>query len=209
MSVLNQIAFYQERRDEVPNQELAHKLAAAKDKAGTQEIAENLWNKNKNIRSDCLKVLYEIGYIDPALIADYVEDFLKLLNSKNNRMVWGAMIALGTIAAKRPHEIWAHIDDVIHVVDQGTLITVVWGIRVLAAVAAADEEYSQKLSPILLAQLQKCIPRDVPTHAESMLCAVNAINQQEFLAILTARQPEMSASQLARLKKVIRTLQKH
>ena len=208
MSVLNQIALYQERRDEVPNQELAHKLAAAKDKAGIQEIAENLWNKNKNVQSDCLKVLYEIGYIDPDLIADYVEDFLKLLNSKNNRMVWGAMIALGTIAAKRPHEIWAHIDDVIHVVDQGTLITVVWGIRVLAAVAAADEEYSQKLSPILLAQLQKCIPRDVPTHADSMLCAVNAINQQEFLAVLTARQPEMSASQLARLKRVVRTLQK-
>ena len=27
MSVLNQIAFYQDRRDEVPNQELARKLA--------------------------------------------------------------------------------------------------------------------------------------------------------------------------------------
>jgi hypothetical protein len=208
MSVLNQIAFYQERRDEVPNQELAHKLAAAKDKAGIQEIAENLWNKNKSIQSDCLKVLYEIGYIDPDLIADYVEDFLKLLNSKTNRMVWGAMIALATIAAKRPHDIWVHIDDVVRVVDRGTVITVVWGIKVLAAVAAADEKYSRKLFPILLVQLQKCIPRDVPTHAESMLCAVNASNQQEFLAVLTARQPEMSASQLARLKKVIRTLQK-
>jgi hypothetical protein len=118
------------------------------------------------------------------------------------------MIALATIAAKRPHDICAHIDDVVRVVDHGTVITVVWGIKVLAAVAAADEKYSWKLFPILLAQLQKCIPRDVPTHAESMLCAVNASNQQEFLAVLTARQPEMSASQLARLKKVIRTLQK-
>jgi hypothetical protein len=208
MSVLDQIAFYQERRDEVPNQELAYKLAAAKDKAGIREIAENLWNKNKNVQSDCLKVLYEIGYIDSDLIADYVEDFLKLLNSKNNRMVWGAMIALGTIAVKRPHEIWTHIDDVIRVVDHGTVITVVWGIKVLAAVAAAGEIYSRKLFPFLLAQLQKCIPRDVPTHAENMLGAVNASNQQEFLAVLTARQPEMSASQLARLKKVFRTLQK-
>lgn len=123
-------------------------------------------------------------------------------------MVWGAMIALGTFAAKRPHEIWAHIDDVIRVVEHGTVITVVWGIRVLAAVAAVDKKYSQKLFPILLAQLQKCIPRDVPTHAESMLCAVDANNQQEFLAVLTARQPEMSASQLVRLKKVVQTLQK-
>jgi hypothetical protein len=208
MSALNQIAFYQERRDEVPNQELARKLAESKDIAGIREIADNLWNKNKNVQSDCLKVLYEIGYIEPGLIADYVGEFLKLLNSKNNRMVWGAMIALGTIAAKRSHEIWAHIDDVVRSVDQGTLITVVWGIRVLAVVASADEDYSQKLFPILLEQLQKCIPRDVPTHAESMLCAVNAHNQQEFLEVLMARQPEMSASQLTRLKKIIRMSQK-
>lgn len=208
MSVLNQIAFYQNRRDEVPNQELARTLAAAKDKAGVQEIAENLWNKNKNIHSDCLKVLYEIGYIDPDLIADYVEDFLKLLKSKNNRMVWGAMIALGTVADKRPHDIWVKIDDVIHTVDQGSVITVVWGVKVMAAVAAADQRYSQKLFPDLITQLQKCIPRDVPTHAENMLCAVDAGNQQEFLAVLARREPEMSPSQVARLKKVIRTLQR-
>jgi uncharacterized protein (DUF2235 family) len=207
MSVLNKIAYYQDRRDEVPNQELARELAASGDTAGIQEIAENLWNKNKNVQSDCLKVLYEIGYIDPKLIAGYVEDFLKLLKSKYNRMVWGAMIALGTIAEKRPHEIWAKIDDVIHTVDQGTVIMIVWGVKVLAAVAAADENYSRKLFPVLINQLQKCIPRDVPTHAESMLCAVNAGNRQEFLAVLTARQPEMSPAQVTRLKKVIRALQ--
>jgi hypothetical protein len=209
MSVLNQIAFYQNRRDEIPNQELARQLADDRDKTGIKEIAENLWTKNKNVQSDCLKVLYEIGYIDPDLIADYVEDFLSLLESRNNRMVWGAMIALGSIAGTRPHEIWAKIDDVLHVFDQGSLITVVWGFRVLAAVAAADETYSQKLFPILIAQLQKCIPRDVPTHAESMLCAVNPGNQPEFLAVLAARQPEMSPAQASRLKKVIRKLQVH
>ena len=208
MSVLNQIAFYQDRRDEVPNQELARKLAAARNTDGIQEIAENLWNKDKNIQSDCLKVLYEIGYLDPQLIAGYVEDFLKLLKSKNNRMVWGAMIALGSIADQRPHEIWAKIDDVIHTVDQGTVITVVWGVRALAAVAAADESYSRRIFPILIAQLQKCIPRDVSTHAESMLCTVNAGNQPEFLAVLAARQPEMSPAQVARLKKVFRKVQK-
>jgi len=209
MSVLNQIAFYQDRRDEVPNQELARKLAAARDTAGIQEIAENLWNKDRNIHSDCLKVLYEIGYLDSELIAGYVVDFLKLLKSKNNRMVWGAMIALGTIADKRPHEIWGNIDDVIRTVDQGTVITVVWGVKVLAVVATADENYSRKIFPILIAQLRKCIPRDVPTHAESMLCAVNAGNQPEFLAVLAARQPEMSPAQVNRLKKVIRMVQKY
>jgi hypothetical protein len=41
-------------------------------------------------------------------------------------------------------------------------------------------------------------------HAESILPAIDAENKQEFLNILEARKPEMTASQLARLKKVIK-----
>ena len=69
MSTLEKIAFYQNRRDEVPNQLLAKELAATKNKEGIREIAANLENKNKNVRSDCLKVLYEIGYLEPGLIS--------------------------------------------------------------------------------------------------------------------------------------------
>jgi 3-dehydroquinate dehydratase len=64
MSVLNRLAHSLGRRDEVPNQELARELAAKKNKAGIKEIAENLWNKDKNIQADCIKVLYEVGVID-------------------------------------------------------------------------------------------------------------------------------------------------
>jgi hypothetical protein len=207
MSVLNGIAYYQNRRDEVPNQELAHRLAESRDEPGIREIAGNLWNRNKNIRSDCLKVLYEIGYLRPELIAAYVEDFLKLLNDKENRMVWGGMIGLSTIADLRPQEIWRHIDEVMAAVEQGTLITVVWGIKTLARVAAADKAYSKKLFPILIGQLQKCMPRDLPMHAESVRWAVDAGNQDEFLAVLKGRQPELKASQLGRLRKAMKGLE--
>ncbi len=60
MSVLQRIAHFQNRRDEVPNQELARDLAARRDLDGICEIAENLRNKNKGIQADCLKVLCEI-----------------------------------------------------------------------------------------------------------------------------------------------------
>lgn len=204
MTAINGIAYYQNRRDEVPNQELARQLAESEDKAGIHEIAENLWNKNKNVRSDCLKVLYEIGYIRPDLIADYVNDFLKLLKDKENRMVWGAMIGLATIADLRPYEIWEQIDDVIDAVDHGSLITVVWGVKTLAHVAAADKTYHSRLFPILLTQLQTCIPRDVPMHAESMLVAVNKANSASFLTELEKRKPELTGSQLTRLTKVVK-----
>ena len=75
MPALDKISYYQNRRDEVPNQELAKELAQARDQTGIAEIAANLVNKNKNVHSDCLKVLYEIGCLDPALIAPYMNDF--------------------------------------------------------------------------------------------------------------------------------------
>jgi len=99
MSVIERISYYRGIRDEVPNQELARDLAATGNTAGVKEIAEHLWDKNANVRSDCLKVLYETGYIDPELIAPYAGDFLKLLVSKQNRLVWGAMIALSCVAS--------------------------------------------------------------------------------------------------------------
>ena len=207
MSALNKIAFFQNRRGEIPNQELARALAISKDWRGIQEVAENLWNKNRSIRSDCLKVLYEIGYIDPGLIADYVDDFLKLLRDKENRMVWGAMIALASVADRRPKEIWQSIEDVVRVTKRGTVITLVWGVRTMARVAAASPRYRKVLFPILIGHVRTCIPRDVPTHAESMLCAVTKSNSKEFLGVLEKRRKELSPSQTARLKKVIRRVE--
>ncbi len=204
--MLDRIAFLQNRRDEVPNQLLAKDLAENENTAGIKEIAKNLQNKNQNIQSDCLKVLYEIGYLKPVLIADYAQNFLALLKSKNNRMVWGAMIALATIADKKPKEIYARLGDVTDAMDKGTLITVVWGTKVLAKVAAADKTYKQKIFPLLTTQLKNCLPRDVPMHAESILTAIDAENKQEFLSIIDDRKPEMTVSQLARLKKVTKNL---
>lgn len=204
MSVLGKIAYFQKRRDEVPNQQLARELAETKNRKGIQEIAENLWNKNRNIQSDCLKVLYEIGYIDPGLIANYVQDFLKLL--KNNRLVWGGMIALATIAEKRPREIWKNIDDVIDAVEHGSLITAVWGVKTLARVACADKKYHTRIFPILLGQLEKCLPRDLPSHGESMLCAVDRINEKKLSSVLDRRRRDMNSSQTARLARILKKL---
>ena len=105
MSVLKRIAFFQNRRDEVPNLELAKDLAERGDRESIGEIVHNLHHENANVRSDCLKVLYEIGYLRPELIADYVGEFLALVGDKHNRMVWGGMIALSTIAGIRAGEI--------------------------------------------------------------------------------------------------------
>jgi len=206
MSVLNSIAFFQKRRDEVPNKELAKTLAETENKAGIAEIVANLKYKNRNVQSDCLGVLYHIGYVKPNLIADYVEDFLSLLESKNNRLVWGAMIALSTIAEIKPVEICAKLNVVKRAIDNGTLITVVWGVKTLAKVAGSNKTCKSDIEPMLLSQLKNCTPRDVATHFESSLPAIDGENKSLFLSVVEDRKKEMSPTQLARLKKALKNL---
>ncbi|MGD0707052.1 MAG: hypothetical protein ABSA51_01215 [Anaerolineaceae bacterium] len=208
MSVLKKIAYYQDQRDDVANQELAKELAATRNLEGIKEIAENLWNRDQNVQSDCLKVLYEIGYLDPTLIAGYVGDFLKLLNSKNNRMVWGSMIALSTIAALQAEEIYKHYEEIQVVMGQGSVITMDNGVKTLAIVASKNEEYRKRLFPYLLKHLETCRLKEVPQHAEKAVVAVDAKNKSEFIGVLEMRMAGMTASQLARVKRVIKEAEK-
>jgi hypothetical protein len=205
---LNKISFFQSRRDEIPNKLLAKELAAADNKAGIAEIADNLWNDNKNIQSDCLKVLYEIGYLKPELIADYVEDFLKLITHRNNRLVWGGMIALATIASIKAEEILGSLDKVISAMRAGSVITVDSAVKVLSAVSSKRKEYSDKIFPLLIEHLQSCRPKEIPQHAESILVAVNASNKTGFLAVLKSREDLLTPPQMTRVKKLYRALER-
>jgi HEAT repeat protein len=76
MSILSKLASALNRKDEVPNQDLAKQLATKGDKKAIQELVDNLNNKNKAIQSDCIKVLYEIGERKPQLIAEHVKEFI-------------------------------------------------------------------------------------------------------------------------------------
>lgn len=204
MPALERIAHFQNRRDEVPNQELARDLAKRKDRKGIQEIADNLWNKDKDIQADCIKVLYEVGYIDAALIAGYAEDFVRLLKSKNNRLVWGGMIALGVVADQKADVVLAHLDEIRKAMKDGSVITVDNAVQVLARAASAGEKYRKVMFPLLVEHLRTCRPKDVPQHAEKSLPAVTAGNRKEFVAVLTKRMGDLSGSGLARVKKVIK-----
>jgi hypothetical protein len=204
MSALERIAHFQNRRDEVPNQDLARDLASKKDRGGIREIAQNLWNKDKNIQADCIKVLYEVGYPNPGLIAEYAGDFVKLLGSKNNRLVWGAMIALGTVADLKPDVVFAHLDEIKRAMNQGSVITMDYGVLTLAGAASKNPKLNKAVFPFLLQHLRTCRPKDVPQHSEKTLPAVNAANKSQFVATLKKRMDDLSGGGLARVKKVIK-----
>jgi hypothetical protein len=208
MSVLNKIAFFQNRRDEIPNQETARELARTHNQTDIREIADNLWNKEPNIASDCLKVLYELGYLAPELVADYVDDFLKLLKHRNNRMVWGGMIALSTIASLRADTIFPHVDEIQKTMAAGSVITNDAGMKTLCAVAAQKTDYRRTLLPYLFERLANARPVDAPRYAEFIVVAVSPKEKAKFVSILGKWIESAPAARQARLKKVLKQAEK-
>jgi hypothetical protein len=208
MSVLNRIAHFQNRRDEVPNQELARQLAQGDDREGIREIAENLQNKNSNIQADCIKVLYEIGYLKPELVAGYADDFIRLLKSRNNRLVWGGMIALSSVARLAAEALEAHIPEIQKAMERGSVITVDAGVAALAGIAATGDERRRRILPYLLEHLSTCRPKDVPQHAEKTLPAVGPEGKKAFIGVLEKRLEDLNVSQTKRVKKVIKDAEK-
>lgn len=205
MSVLDRLACAMGRRDEVPNQELAKALAAAGDRVGITELAANLQNKNNDIASDCIKTLYEIGYLQPELIAEHWKAILPLLRSRHNRLVWGGMITLATIAHLKAGELFPERKEILKAMESGSVITVENSVKVLAAIAAVKPEYNRELFPVLIEHLRTCRPKEVPQHAESTLPAVNLENKAEFLEVLEKRKGDLGGGQINRIRRVIKT----
>jgi hypothetical protein len=205
MSVLPGLASAQGRKDEEPNKELARELVARNDTEGIQEVAENLRNEDRRVRTDCLSVLEQVGLLDPAMIEDYAGDFIELLFSRDNRLVWAAMIDLALVADRKPDEIFARYHEIVPVIEEGSVITRDNGIKVLAKVAAARPDYGQVIMPYLLEQLGSCRTKSVPQYGESIRVAVGSEYQEQYLGILEGRLDQLSAAQQRRVKRLRKT----
>jgi hypothetical protein len=207
-ALLKRLAYLQTRRDRTPNLDLARDLAAREDKSGIREIAQNLWNENKNIHHDCLHVMYEIGRVEPLLIAPYAQDFVKLLQSKNHDTVSGAMTALSEIAKVDADFIFKHLNEIRKAGETGSAATVEKFISTLAYAASANDDYNKTIFPDLLKQLSVCRPSDVAEYAELTLPAVNEGNKTDFIKALKRRNDDLSGAAYTRLAKIIRLAEK-
>ena len=208
MPVIEKLASSLGRNDEIPNQELAKELCRTKGLAGIQELVKALFHESNAIKNDSIKVLYEIGESQPELISTYVKEFIQLLDCNNNRLVWGSMTALSTIAALKPDPIFENIEIIFKAVAKGSVITVDNGISVLAKVGSAKKEYEAAILPFLLKHLGTYQPRAVAQHAERAMVIANSGNKNDFQQVLERRLSDLTPSQQARVKKVIKLISK-
>lgn len=206
MSVISKLASSLNRRDEIPNQELAKHIVEKKDKVGVRELVTNLSNKSKDIQNDCIKVLYEIGEQRPTLIAEYAKDFIALLDHKSNRLQWGAMTAINTITLQNPAVVYSALPKIIAAADNGSVITKDYAVNILIKLCSL-KGYSNNAFSLLSQQLLSSPTNQLPMYAERAISIINDENKTQFIKILTARLPDIEKDpKRKRVEKIIQKL---
>jgi hypothetical protein len=204
MSIIDKLASAQNRRDEVPNQDLAKEIAAESNTAAVEEMVSNLSAQDKNIQSDCIKTLYEIGKLKPELIAPHAEEFLRLLDSKNNRLQWGAMTALGSVAALQPGLLYKALPRLAAIAEAGSVITRDHYVAILTTLLGKEFE----VFDLLKEQLSSAPANQLPMYAERTAPLINAKQQPAFIQVLRSRLADFDKeSKRKRIEKVLRKLE--
>ncbi len=206
--MIERIAFHQGRSDEGPNVALAELLAKKRDASGVAEIAGGIRDANPSIAGDCVKVLYEIGYREPSLLIPHAGLLIACIESRNNRLAWGACIALAQIAEEAADALFANLDAIQRTLEKGSVIAVDNCVSIMALVAKADARYEKRILPLIIEHLAECRPKDVGQHAERAFACVNASNAARFKAVLGARRPALTEPQKKRVDKLVRRIDK-
>jgi len=209
MSVIEQLSTSKGKRSKEINKELAQSIAAKNNRAAITELAGLLKHQNTNIQSDAIEVLYETGYLRPDLIEGHIEDFIELLSGKNNRLIWGAMIALSCISAIAPGKIFDTLSVITEAVENGSVITKDAGVLLFANLAAL-EPFRQEAFPLLMHEMSICPPKQLPQYAAKALIAVGDDSREAFLKLIQSRIPELEKpSQIKRINKVLKAIENY
>lgn len=203
MSIIDKLSTSLGINNETPNQQLAVEIATIKDTKAIAELFECLTQKNKALASDAIKVIYETALLNPTLISPYIPELLHSLRSKNNRIQWGAMIALDYVTLENTDLIYGNIQTIISVADSGSVITNDHCVEILVKLCTTDK-YVEQLFPLLVERLHKSPTNQLPKYAENSLKLLNKENRDTFISTLVQRLSDFEeGTKKSRLEKVI------
>jgi hypothetical protein len=207
MSVLDRLASALGRRDEQPNVALARDLAGSEDRAGIAMLAEALARGPRPISGDAIKALYELGALRPDLVRPHADAFLTALDSRQNRLVWGAMAALDTLAADYPELIAAHLPEILAAAERGSVIARDKAVSMLATLASRPGPAGPQAWGHLLAILRDAPVNQVAMYADAALSAAPMHDPAALAdAVRTRLAGIATPARRARLDKVLRRL---
>lgn len=208
MSVIPLLATSLGRSDEQANITLAEGIVAGQNTNAIRELVDLLNSKDKPLKSDALKTLYEVGERAPGMIAPFLAQFKNLLTNPDNRMVWGAMCAIDAITSVKPEAVYVLLPQIMAAVDKGSVITRDHAVKALVKLASEDR-FAKTAFPLLLEQLNTCPVNQLPMYAELVATVSKGPAAKETTAIISHRLDMLpTPAKRKRVEKVLKQLAK-
>jgi hypothetical protein len=206
MAIVDKLASSLGRRDEAPNQELAATIVRNKDKKAITELVDLMSSAGESIQGDSIKVLYEVAEKAPLLVSAHSSFFLRLLDHKSNRVVWGAMTALDAMTSLDPHGIHPHLGKILKVANAGSVITKDHTVGILIQLAAVKKYHAEAMA-LLKDAIKTCAPNQLGMYAERTLPVISENYKKEFSTLLSKRIRDLEKpSQVKRIEKILKKL---
>ena len=197
-----------ERNDEEPNIKLAQSLAKQKDISG--EILELFGIVNHGTKAqkhDAVKVLYELAALRSEAFGDKVNFAIDLLDTKDNRLVWGALTLVSEITHTDADRVFRNLKKISNAAENGSVIAKDRAFEILVKLASYAD-YSTEITSQIEATLQTAAPNQLPMYAEKSVSAFSGRNPEGVIEILQKRLDDLpTEAKRKRLQKVIKTLQ--
>ncbi len=193
------------RRDEKPNILLAEDMVIEDNQAAIEELIHLCQGTDNKLAADAIKVIYEVGRLNPQMLNGCIPKLISLLKAKQNRLQWGSMIAISTLTGIYPKEIYRHLGPLIDAMQSGSVITKDHGVKILVNLSI-DKKYTKSILPILLEFIQEAPINQFTTYVERINSLKLLHFKEEFVEIIRSRLPEFEAYP-AKTKKLLKVLQ--
>ena len=209
IDILSKLASSQNRNDEELNIALAKKIASKNDSSAIKELVVLLQHKNRNIRNDAIKVMYEAGEANPKLAAPFLSQLMALLSHKDNRMVWGTMHAIDAITLEKPKEVFDSLRQVEKALDCGSVIARDHYVKILAKLSTL-KKFSTETVPLLVEQIRSCPVNQLPMYAEYAAEVISSNEKNNFIKAIKSRWDDATEfpAKLKRLEKVLKKVER-
>ena len=206
MGVIDELSTSLKLKIQEPNIALAKQIVENNDQAGIIELINEL--NNKKLAGDCIKVLYEIGYLNASLIDNYADIFLKLLAHKDNRMQWGAMTALAEVSKTKPEVVYENLSDIIYAANNGSVITKDQAFNILIRLAKLETYYDDVFS-IINNQLSIAPNNQFPKYVEQTFEIIKLSDVEILIKTIELKINDIDVlSKRKRVEKILDKLKK-
>lgn len=206
MSVIEALSTSLKLKIQDPNIALAKEIVNSNNETGVLELINELGNKK--LASDCIKVLYEIGYLEPKFIEKFANVFLELLSHKDNRLQWGAMTALAEISKVNPEFVFENLNQIIQTANEGSVITKDQAFNILVELAKIDKYYHKAFS-LINEQLMIAPNNQFPKYVEQTFTIFKPEDKEVFIKTIELKIVNIEVeSKRKRTDKILQKLKK-